>query len=83
MRAGSKLVLMAMLALQPVGVFGGGTPVYAPNPIGEKLYRTQLFADTLPVAIIAGVLLLAWLLYATYHKAKKKLTANEAGGYEI
>ena len=31
---------MAMLALQPVGVFGGGTPVYVPNPIGEKLYRT-------------------------------------------
>jgi hypothetical protein len=32
---------------------------------------------------MAGGLLLAWLLHAAYHKAKKRLTANEAGWYEI
>ena len=49
MRTGSRLVVMAMLAVQPICVFGGGTPVYMPNPVGEKLYRAHLFVDTLPL----------------------------------
>jgi hypothetical protein len=82
MKAGSRLVLMAMLALRPICVFAGGTPVYIPNPVGEKLYRAHLFAETLPIAIIAGGLLLAWLLHAAYHKAKK-LTPDEVWSYDI
>ena len=82
MRAVSRFVLVAMLAVQPFCVFGGGTPVYVPNPIGEKLYRTHLLADLLPIAIVAGGLSLAWLLHSAYRKAKK-LTSGEVWSYDI
>lgn len=82
MRAGRRFAVMAMLAVQPICVFGGGTPVYVPNPIGEKLYRTHLLADLLPIAIVVGGLALAWLIHTAYHKAKK-LTSDEVWSYDI
>ena len=80
MRTASAVVLTAMLAVQPICVFGDNV-VFPPNPVGEKLYRTQLSTDMLPIAIIACVLLLGWLLHEVWRKVKK--SPSDAGWYDI
>jgi hypothetical protein len=79
MRTGRALVLIAMLAVQPISVFGDGT-VFPPDPIGEKEYRTHIVADTLPLVIIVSGLLLAWLLHRAQRKAKNAAPDN-TGSY--
>ena len=45
--------------ITPICAFGASVPNFPPDPVGEKLYRAELYHDTLlPVAII-GVALLA------------------------
>ena len=44
-------MLIAMLAIQPICVFGAST-VSWPNPIGEEVYRPHLLRDMLPIAVI-------------------------------
>lgn len=41
------------------------------NPIGEEVYSAHSLSRLLPVAIIAGALLLAWLLSRIPGKARK------------
>ena len=76
---------MAMLAVQPICVFGDGT-VSPPNPVGEKLYyahlRTHFLSEMLPFTIIVGAFLLAGLLHVAQRKAKN-LAPEEAGSYDI
>jgi len=69
-----------MLALQPICVLGAS---YAsrPDPVGEKAYRPQLLHDLLPIAVIAGALLLGWLLHAAQRKAKK-LATDSPGSHQ-
>ena len=82
MRIGRALVLSAMLAVQPMCVFGDGT-VSPPNPEGEKLWRAYSIPHYLPIPIIlvCGILL-AWLLHRAQRKAKKPVS-NDAGSYQI
>jgi hypothetical protein len=47
-----------------------------PNPVGEKVYAAHSLPRLLPVAIIVGALLLAWLLSRIRGKARKP-TADE------
>jgi hypothetical protein len=70
-----------MLAVQPICVFGDNV-VFPPNPLGEKLYRTHLLTDMLPIAIVTCVLLLGWVRHKIESKAKK-LTPDEVWSYEI
>ena len=71
MRTGTALVLMAMIAAQPICVFGASYG-FAPNPVGEKVYTAQLFARVkAPLAIIAGGFSLAWVLNRVRRKAKQ------------
>jgi hypothetical protein len=69
MRAGRLSVLFAMLAVQPLCVFGDGT-VSPPNPVGDRLYSAGLLARMLPIEIIVCGLLLVWLIHAVRRKAK-------------
>ena len=84
MRASRALVLIAMLAVQPVCVFGASY-FFPPNPIGEKVYHAHLyrhlFPEMLPVVIIICAFLLPWLFHVAQRKAKK--LAPEDGSYEI
>ena len=79
MRTGRALVLLAMLAVQPICVLGASW-VSRPNPVGEAVYRPHLLHDMLPLAVIACALLLGWLLHAFQHKANK-LAPNGVGSH--
>ena len=48
-----------------------------PNPVGEKVYAAHSLIRLLPVGIIVGALLLAWLLTRIQGKARKP-TADDA-----
>jgi hypothetical protein len=76
-RTGRSLVLMALLAVQTIGAFGGGT-VRPPDPVGEKVYYAGLLKRTAPIAIIAGGLSLAWVLNKVRRKNKAFVPANDA-----
>ena len=81
MRTGRASVLMAMLAVQPICVFGDGT-VFPPDPVGEKLYRAHLLENMLPLAFIVCGFLVAWLLHTVQRKAKRH-ASDAAGSYDI
>ena len=78
-------MLIAMLAVQPVCVFGASYS-FPPNPIGEKVYHAHLHAhllsEVLPVAIIICAFLLPWLFHVANRKAKK-LAPHDAWSYDI
>ena len=70
MRTGRASLLIAVLAVQPMWVFGDGT-VSPPNPVGERLYAEHLLARMVPLAIMAGGLLLGWLASKIHRRADK------------
>jgi hypothetical protein len=70
MRIGAAFVLMAVLAVQPICVFGASYASY-PNPVGEKVYHPHLLVEMLPLAVIVSAFLVGWLLHATHRKAKR------------
>ncbi len=50
--------MVVLLVSWPICLFAGGTPVYTPNPIGEKLYRAYISHEMLPVfALFLGLAL--------------------------
>jgi len=52
---------VSLLVFRPMSLLGDGT-VSPPNPVGERLYRAHQLVRMAPLAIITGVLLLAWLI---------------------
>ena len=81
MRNGRALVLVVMLAVQPVCVFGRNM-VFPHDPTGEKLYRARLLVDLAPIAIIVCGVLVVCLLLAACRKARH-LPPDDAGSYDI
>jgi hypothetical protein len=60
------------LALIPVSVLGASVPNFPPNPVGEGLYRGQLFHGALlPITIIACALLAACIVHIVARKTQK------------
>jgi hypothetical protein len=85
MKTGRALLLLGMLAFPPIST-SGASYSFPPNPIGEKLWHAHLHShalpEMLPLAVILGTLLLAWLFNLAQHKAKKRSPDN-ASSYEI
>jgi hypothetical protein len=81
MRTSRALLLIALLAVLPICVFGDQV-VFYPNPVGEKVYRRQLFIELLPGAIIVCLLLLAWLVHVIRRKPRT-LMPDTSGSYDI
>ena len=75
----SALLLIAMLAVQPICVFGDGT-VSPPNPVGEAVYRPHQLHDLVPLAVIVCAPLLGWLLRAAQRKSKM-LDPDDVGAH--
>ena len=68
-------VSMTMLLVSwPIRLFAGGIPVYAPNPVGEKLYRAYISRQMLPVF----VLFLGWAVGAVVHRLLQRPRKPEA-----
>lgn len=81
MRTGRAILLMAVLAVQPICVLGNGT-VSPPNPVGEAVYRPHLLHDMLPLAVIVCAVLLGLLLHAIQRKIKR-LSPDNIGSHHI
>ena len=79
-RAGRALVLMALLAVQPLCVFAAS---YASkrDPVGEKVYASGTPGRMAPIAIIAGGFTVAWLL-ARARRNRKEHTAGSPGSQQ-
>jgi|WetSurMetagenome_2_1015567.scaffolds.fasta_scaffold1726347_1 hypothetical protein len=75
MRIGTALVLMTIIAIQPVGVLGASYRS-EPNPVGEKVYASQLPRLLVPIAIVIGGFSLAGLV-AVIRRRTGKVTADD------
>ena len=81
MRTGRALMLIAMLAVQPICVFGRNV-VFPPDPVGMKLYQAHHAPEMLALSIISCAFLLGWLIHAVKRMAKK-LPPDYLGFYYI
>ncbi len=81
MKAGriSKVAaILTALAFCPVSLLAASVPNFPPNPVGEKLYREQMYHDMLlPVVIIAGALVAAIIAHAFGRRHEHEQTAAE------
>jgi hypothetical protein len=76
MRTARALVLLVMVAVQPICV-SAASYRYTRDPVGEKVYSAgQLERVAVPIAIIAGGFSVAWLLHKVRRKAKKLAPDN-------
>ncbi len=68
-RTSGLAAILLGLALKPICILGASVPNFPPNPVGEKLYRGQLYQDTLlPVLIILCALLAAGIAHLVGRK---------------
>jgi hypothetical protein len=74
-RSGRTLVLIALLAVQPIGVLAASY-VSKHDPVGEKVYASGTLRRLAPLAISAGGLSLAWLLDRARRKANRRAADN-------
>ena len=59
------------LAIKPLSILAASVPNFPPNPVGEKLYRTQLYHEMLlPVVTIACALVAACLVHRFARKTQ-------------
>jgi hypothetical protein len=60
------------LVIQPLCALGASVPNFPPNPVGEKLYRTQLYHETLlPLAIVAITILVAGVVHRISRRSRR------------
>ncbi len=60
---------MIALMLLPWSVLAASVPNFPPNPVGEKLYRGQLFRETLlPVVILVCALVAVGIVHLVVRK---------------
>lgn len=72
MRAVFKPVAIGVLLLTPISMLGASVPNFPPNPVGEKLFRAQMYHEMLlPVVIIVCALLAAGLVHLIGRKSHK------------
>ena len=62
---GRELVFRMVLAFSSFWALGASWSTPPPDPVGEQLYRTHMLMGIIPVAIITGALLAAWLIVKT------------------
>ena len=56
----------------PLATIAASVPNFPPNPVGEKLYRTQLSHELIPLVVILVCALLAMcVVWRLGHKAHK------------
>jgi hypothetical protein len=64
MRTACKVGLSGLLVFGSLCGFAASVPNFPPNPVGEKLYRTQLYHETLlPVVVLVCVLLFIFIAH--------------------
>jgi hypothetical protein len=66
----SNLVFSLVLAFLSFWALGASWSSPPPDPVGEQLYRTHILMGIIPLAIITGALLVAWLVAKGRRKAK-------------
>jgi hypothetical protein len=79
MRMARKIGLSGLLVLflNEWSSFAASVPNFPPNPVGEKLYRTQLYHETLfPVLVLICVLLVVYIVHRISHKDGKSDSPN-------
>lgn len=83
-RTSGVFAILLGSALKPLSILAASVPNFPPNPVGEKLYRTQLFHETLlPVVIIAGALLAAWVVHRIASGAHEPAAPTESAGDDV
>jgi hypothetical protein len=77
MRMARKIGLSGLLVFACLCGFAASVPNFPPNPVGEKLYRTQLYHETLfPVLVLICVLLVVYIVHRISHKDGKSDSPN-------
>jgi hypothetical protein len=67
-----RLVPGMMLTFLSFGALGASWSTPPPDPVGEQMYRTHILIGIIPLAIITGALLVAWLVVKGRRKTKSK-----------
>jgi hypothetical protein len=66
------------LLLSPLCLVAASVPNFPPNPVGEKLYRTQLYHETLlPVALFVCALVAVYIVHRISEKGRKAHTPTD------
>ena len=79
MKTGRTLALVAMLAVQPICMFGASW-VSVHNPVGEAVYRPHLLRGLLHMAVIVCALLIGWFVHLLQRK-HKMIAPDDAGSH--
>jgi hypothetical protein len=66
------LMFSMVLTFLSFGALGASWSAPPPDPVGEQLYRTHILMGIIPLGIITGALLVAWLIAKARRKAKSK-----------